>query len=62
MAFAFSSGAAVHIFLLKPTLPPWRWQGMPPGSLFVARVYSLPSSVKTPLAMRLPKRPTVAPN
>ena len=43
--------------LSKPVTPPWRWF----GPLFVASVYSLPSSENLPLAMRLATRPATHP-
>jgi hypothetical protein len=50
-------GSAFQTFRSNPVLPPCRW--LPP--LLASSVYSLPSRVNLPLAMRLAYRPTIEP-
>ena len=56
-SFAFPADAFHTCLLMAFPSPPCRWF----GSLLMASVYSLPSSVNLPLAMRLQTRPVVQP-
>jgi len=53
------NGAAAQRYASQPRVPPWSAAWC--VASLCASVYVWPSSVKTPCAMRLPKRPMIAP-